>query len=101
MWKKTQGEVGGSIEPLSLGTCIFSTRKQPVLRTPLAHPQYIYYSLCMNTITEAGLKSECVASGNSGQCRSGDRGRRELQNTETRYRTLAKERHIVGVFEEM
>ena len=55
----------------------------------------------MNTIIEAGLESGSVASGNNGQRRSGGQGRRELQNTETQYRTRAIERQIAGVFEEI
>lgn len=101
MWQTTQGEDGGIVEPLPLGTCIFYTREQRVLRAPLTRLQYICYSLCMNTITQAGLESGCVASGNSGQRRSEGQGRRELQNTETRYRTRAKGREIAGVFEEI
>jgi hypothetical protein len=55
----------------------------------------------MNTIIEAGPESESVASGNNGQRRSGGQGRRELQNTETQYRTRVIERQIAGVFEEI
>ena len=55
----------------------------------------------MNTIIEAGLESESVASGNNGQRRSGGQCRRELQNTETQYRTRAIEIQIAGVFEEI
>jgi hypothetical protein len=89
------------VEPVVLSTCISSTRKQRVLRAPLASLQYIYYSLCMNTIIEAGLESGSVASVNNGQRRSGGQGRRELQNTETQYKTRAIERQIAGVFEEI
>lgn len=101
MWQTTQGEDGGIVEPLPLGTCIFYTRKQRALRAPFARLQYICYSLYMNTITQAGLENGCVASGNGGQRRSGGQGRRELQNKETRYRTRAKERQLAGVIEEM
>jgi hypothetical protein len=52
-------------------------------------------------MNQAGLESGCVAGGNSGQRRSGGQGRRELQNTETHYRTRAKERQITVVFEEV
>jgi hypothetical protein len=55
----------------------------------------------MNTIIEAGLESGSVASVNNGQRRSGGQGRRELQNTETQYKTRAIERQIAGVFEEI
>jgi hypothetical protein len=72
-----------------------------VLRALLAHFQYIYYSLCTNTMNQAGLESGCAVSGNSGQRRSGGQGRRGLHNTETQCRTRAEERQIAGAFEEM
>ena len=52
-------------------------------------------------LTQAGLDNGCVASGNSGQRRAEDQGRRELQNTEAQYRMRVTKRQIPGVFQEI